>query len=190
MKLRIALVICALALAGCDQQPASSSSGANAPQLDSPAPDTEPTRTFDPVNDAARTATGAHLSAATTTQLPPAGQAGADQQEVLTLTGANGLTVAGVITGAVSPATQVGGQTLRALLALPVDEAQVLVYRVSAETKPAGGGGLCGADAAAFVVVWDPETPGVTGYKVLGLTGGQPGAANAHACPMLEYHEN
>jgi hypothetical protein len=83
----------------------------------------------------------------------------------------------------------VGGQTLRALLALPVAEPQVLVYRVSNETKQ-NNAGLCGADATAFVVVWDPETPGASGYKVLGVSGGQPGAANARPCPMLEYHEN
>lgn len=190
MRLSFAVAVLALALAGCNQQSSSSNAGSSAaPQLDSPAPDSQPNRSFDPANDAARTATGAHLTAATTQRLPDAGQQGADAQEVLTLTGANGVIVEGQITGAVSPATQVGGQTLRALLALPVEEAQVLVYRVTTETKQ-NNAGLCGADTTAFVVVWDPETPGVSGYKVLGVMGGQPGAATARACPMLEYHEN
>ncbi len=187
MKRRIAMAVLALALGACNQQSASTQDGAaSGPQLESPAPESLPNRTYTAANDAARSATG-QLTVAVTTRLPDAGNANADAQEVLTLTGANGLSVESAITGAVSPATQVAGQTLRALLNIPVEEPQVLVYRVTTETKPQSGQGLCGADAAAFVVVWDPETPGESGYKLLGLTGGAPGAANAHACPMLEY---
>jgi hypothetical protein len=36
-------------------------------------------------------------------------------------------------------------------------------------------------------VVWEPSGPGEPVMKLLGLTGGQPGAANARACTMLEY---
>lgn len=189
MRLNFTVAVLALALAGCNQQSSSSTDSSAAPQLEAPEPDSQPNRTFDPVNDAARTATGAHLTASTTQRLPDAGQPGGDAQEVLTLTGANNVVVEGQITGAISPATLVGGQTLRALLALPVEESQVLVYRVSNETKQ-NNAGLCGTDATAFVVVWDPETPGASGYKVLGVMGAQPGAANARPCPMLEYREN
>jgi hypothetical protein len=87
----------------------------------------------------------------------------------------------------VSPATQVEGQTLRALLALPVEEPQVLVYRVSSETKPESGQGLCGAGETAFVVVWEPSGPAQSALKVMGVSNGAPGAAGARACPMLEY---
>ena len=77
-------------------------------------------------------------------------------------------------------------QTLRALLGLDVDAAQVLVYRVASETKAATGQGLCGANAAAFVVVWEPDGPG-DALKLLGVTGAQPGEAAARACALLDY---
>ena len=124
------------------------------------------------------------------TQLPDASQPNADAVEVLSLHGANGLVVEAPIASNVSPATQVGGQTLRALLSLPVEEPQVLVYRVSNETKPANGQGLCGANAAAYVVVWEPSAPGDPSLKIMGTSGGAPGAAAAHACPMLEYRRS
>jgi hypothetical protein len=184
MDLRIALVALALAVAGCDRQGSTSAGGEGAPQLDAPAPENEPARVFTAANDAARAVT-AELSVSVSLRLPDA--SGGDAQEVLTLRGGNGLVVQAEITGAVSPATQVGGQTLRALFNIPVEEPQVLVYRVAEEVKPEGGGGLCGAEAPAFVVVWEPAGPGEPVMKVLGLTGGQPGAANARACPMLEY---
>lgn len=185
MNMRIALAVLALAVAGCDQQSASTQGGAGAPSLDSPAPESEPSRAYAAANDAARTATG-DLTVSVSTRLPDAGS-NSDPQEILSLRGANALALEAVITGAVSPATQVQGQTLRALFSIPVEEPQVLVYRVANETKAPNGQGLCGGDTAAFVVVWDPETPGEAGYKVIGLTGGAPGAANARACPMLEY---
>jgi hypothetical protein len=185
MNLRIALVVLALAAAGCGPQASNSADGAaDGPQLDAPAPESEPSRVFAAVNDGARAA-AAELTVAMTLRLPD--QSGGDAQEVLTLRGGNGLIVEAEITGAVSPATQVGGQTLRALLNIPVEEPQVLVYRVASETKPDGGGGLCGADNASFVVVWEPAGPGDPSLKVLGVTGGQPGAADSRPCPMLEY---
>ena len=186
MKMRIAAALLVLAFAaGCNQQSASKQS-AEAPQLDAPAPESEPSRAYNAANDAARTATG-NLTVSVSLRLPDAGS-NSDAQEVLTLHGANGLNVEAQITGAVSPATQVQGQTLRALFAIPVEEPQVLVYRVANETKAPNGQGLCNGDNAAYVVVWDPETPGESSYKVLGLMGGAPGAAGARACPMLEYH--
>lgn len=175
----------ALALTGCGPADAPQAGAPDAPQLDTPAPEREPARAFAAVNDSARAVTG-ELSVIVALRLPDADQAGAAPQDVLTLRGANGLAIDAEITGAVSPATQLEGQTLRALLALPVDEPQVLVYRVASETK-AGGQGLCGAGDAAFVVLWEPAGPGETALKVMGVAGGAPGAAGARACAMLEY---
>lgn len=189
MSIRIALIVVALALAGCGRETSSPVGGAEAPLLNAPAPESEPSRLFATVNDAARAATG-ELTVSTTLRLPDAGQAGADAQEVLTLRGANGVIVEAQITSVVSPATQVQGQTLRALLDIPVEEPQTLVYRVSNETKTEAGRGICGTESAAFVVVWEPAGPGDPVMKVIGLTGGAPGAANARACPMLDYRRN
>lgn len=188
MHLRTALIVLALTAAGCNQQNSASQGGAsNAPQLDAPAPESQPSAVFAPVNDAATAATG-QLTMSVALHLPDAGADNADTQEVLTLRGATGLVVEANITGAVSPATQVQGQTLRALLGLPVEEPQVLVYRVTNETHPEGVQGLCGGEAnAAYVVVWEPSTPGSASMKLLGTTGGAPGAGAARACPMLEY---
>ncbi len=190
MLKRIAVAALVLSAAACNQPSSSTSSTATqTAQLDSPAPDAEPTRVFAPSNDAARTATG-QLTVATATQLPDASQPNADAVEVLSLHGANGLVVEAPISSNVTPATQIAGQTLRALMSLPVEEPQVLVYRVSSETKPAGGQGLCGANTTAFVVVWEPSSPGDASYKIMGTYGGAPGAAAAHACPMLEYRRS
>lgn len=186
MRVGLILAPLLLALVACGENGAPQTNGAGGPQLDAPAPESEPSRQFAPANDAARGATGA-LTVTMATRLPDANQSGAAPQDVVTLKGANGLTVDGEITGAVSPATQVEGQTLRALLSLPVEEPQVLVYRVAAETKPESGQGLCGANAAAFVVVWEPSTPGDATLKAIGVSGGAPGADGARACPMLEY---
>ncbi|MGE0597232.1 MAG: hypothetical protein AB7P07_12785 [Hyphomonadaceae bacterium] len=184
---RIALAALALMLAACDQAAGPEGGVGEAPQLDSPAPESQPARAFTASNDAARTATG-NLTINVAQRLPDA--AGAAAQEVLTLRGGNGLIVEAEITGAVSPATQVENQTLRALLDLPVEEPQVLVYRVASETKPENGQGLCGAETAAFVVVWEPSGPAEPVLKVMGASGGAPGAAGARACPMLAYQRN
>ena len=185
MRSSVVFIALAVALAACGQPNPSKAAG-QATQLDAPAPDTDPARNFSPASDSARTTTGA-LTVTIATRLPDAGAANADAQEVLTLHGANGLNVDAQITSTASPATQVQGQTLRALLNLPVEAQEVLVYRVSAETKPASGQGLCGGDATQFVVVWEPSDPGASGMKVMGVSGGAPGAASAHACPVLDY---
>lgn len=188
MVLRSAFVMLALVLAACSEQ-AAAPEGAPAPpaQLDAPAPETEPSRVFAPNNDAARAATG-QLTVSIALNLPDMSQAGADAQEVLTLRGANGLVLEAAITGAISPATQVQGQTLRALLDIAVEEPQVLVYRVVQEARPEGvAQGVCGAEAPSFVVVWEPIGPGEPLMKVLGVTGAAPGAGAARACTMLEY---
>jgi hypothetical protein len=181
MKLRILLIALGLAAAGCNQQSSTQDAATEAPQLDAPAPESEPSRVYGAANDAARAAAG-ELTVSVTQQLPDSTDS--DIQEVLTLRGGNGLNVSAAVTGAISPATQVQGQTLRALLALPVEEPQVLVYRV---TEAVGAPGLCGEAAPTYVVVWEPSAPGEGAMKLLGVTGGAPGAADSRACPMLEY---
>lgn len=185
MKLRIALIALALALGACNQQGATEGAQQGA-ALDAPAPESAPNTVFQPNNDAARTATG-QLTMTVALRLPDAGADNADQQEVLTLSGSTGLVVEAAITGNVSPATQVQGQTLRALLDIPVEEPQVLVYRVTNTTKPEGVQGLCGADDAEYIVLWEPSAPGASSMRVLGTRGGAPGAASARPCPMLDY---
>ncbi len=179
---RTAFLLLALGVAACGNQ---TSAPGEAPRLEAPAPEAEPARLFTPSNDAARAATG-DLALTTNLRLPDTAQAGADALEVLTLRGEKGIVVETQIYSAVSPATQVSQQTLRALLQLPVDEAQVLVYRVSNDDKNSAGSGLCGAEAAAFVVVWEPSRPGEA-LKILAVSGAAPGAGGARACPLLEY---
>lgn len=187
MKLRFACVALVLALAACQQEAsAPSAAEAEAPQLDAPAPASEPSRVFAPQNDAARATTGP-LIVAMTLRLPSADDASGETTEVLTLRGQNGLLIEAVISGAVSPATQVQGQTLRALLDIAVEEPRTLVYRVTTQTRPEGGAGLCGAEEPAFVVLWEPVAPGEPLLKVLGVAGAAPGAADARACTMLDY---
>jgi hypothetical protein len=182
--LRIVLLALSLAIAGCNQQSSTQGAAGDAPQLDTPAPDIEPSRVFSAVNDAAR-AVSSELTVSVTQQLPDA--ADADIQERLSLRGGNGLNVSAAVTGAISPATQVGGQTLRALLAIPVEEPQVLVYRV---TEAAGSPGLCSQGTPSHVVVWEPSAPGDGAMKLLGVTGGAPGAADSRACQLLEYRRS
>ena len=146
--------------------------------------ETEPSRVFAASNDAANAAT-AQLTVSIVQRMPDAGANG-DIQEVMTLTGASGVVVEAQVDGVASPATQVQGQTLRALLAIPVEEPQVLVYRVTAETR-ADGRGICGAETATHFVVWEPSGPGDPVMKVLAFSGGGPGEAAARACQRLEY---
>lgn len=189
MRIGFALIALALLASACDQQGASSGADTTeSPQLDAPAPDTQPSRNYATANDAAGAATG-QISVAVTTRLPDATQDGGDALEVLTITGANGVVVEANLVGAVSPATQVQGQTLRALLNIPVEEPQVLVYRVTGETKPSGQG-VCGADSAGHVVIWEPTSPGEVTMKVLGIVGGAPGAGDSRPCTMLEYRRS
>jgi len=185
MTFRFAVFLLALALGACNQQNAQNADQQSA-VLDTPAPELAPDSALTPNNDAARSVTG-QLTMAVSLRLPNAGSDNTDQQEVLTLRGASGLVVEAAITNVVSPATQVQGRTLRALLDIPVEEPQVLVYRVTSEERPQGVGGLCGSEAADYVVVWEPSSPGASSMRLLGVRGGAPGAASARACSMLDY---
>jgi hypothetical protein len=181
MILRLACVVLVLAAASCQRQ--ESGAGGSA-KLESPAPVGEPSRVFAPANAAARSGAG-EMTVLMSLHLPD--QTGGDAQEMLTLRAAKGLVVEAELTGAVSPATEVQGQTLRTLLALPVNEPQTLVYRVRGETHPEGVMGLCGGDEAAYVVVWEPATPGESALKIMGVSGAAPGAEAARPCTMLEF---
>ncbi|MES1157441.1 MAG: hypothetical protein ABUL73_06635 [Alphaproteobacteria bacterium] len=190
MLARVLLISLALGcLAGCQRSAPTQSSAAQGPQLEAPAPEAEPVRAFVPDNDAANTASGP-ITVSITTRMPDASSAdsGAGPHDVLTITGANHLVLEAESFNAMTPATQVDHQTLRALMNLPVDAAQVVVYKVTSETKPENGQGICGANAPAYAVVWEPDTPGDASLKLLGVSAGAPGVAGAHACPMLQYH--
>ncbi len=189
MLVRAAMIAALLVLAGCDRAQQQAPGTAEAPQLDAPASGAEPSRLFVPSNDAARAASG-ELTVAMSLSLPDASDQSGGAQETMSLSGANGLAIEAAVTSAVSPATQVQGQTLRALMSLPVEEPQTLVYRVAQQTKPGNGQGVCGADDPAFVVVWEPSGPGEETLKLMGVVGGAPGAAGARACPMLEYRRS
>ena len=184
MTLRFALIALALAAAGCDRQASAPVDAGAAPQLDAPAPESQPSRVFAATNDAAR-AVANEITISVTQQLPDA--ADADIKAVLSLRDGAGLNVEGEVTGAISPATQVEGQTLRALLAIPIEEPQVLVYRV---TQAAGSPGLCSSGTAEYIVLWEPSGPGDASLKLLGIVGAAPGAGGARACEMLAFRRS
>jgi hypothetical protein len=184
------LLICAACavVTACDSAPPTADQSAGAPALDAPSQEAESARAFAPANPAATALTGA-LQARFATRMPEAGdlEKGAPPQDVLNISGATGYTLDADLSGAASPAVQVENQTLRALLALPVDVSQTLIYRVVRETKTANGQGLCGADDAAFLVVWEAPETEAPALKFLGLATAAPGEPGAHACAMLEY---
>ena len=181
-----------LILAACDRLPqlgAPSAQDQPKPQLDAPAPEAGASRTFDAANDAARAATG-QLSVALASRLPDAAHASDPPQDTITFHGANGLEIDGDLQSAMAPTTGVGGQPLTAVMALPATATQVSVYRVTAETKPTNGAGLCGATATGFLVVWEPHAQGEPVLKALGVSGAAPGASASHACSLLEYRRS
>lgn len=183
MNMRALLVVALLVLAACGQAGEQSETPTEAPQLGAPTPENEPARVFATANEAATGTTG-QLTVSLVQHMGDASGGGAHEE--LTLVGANGVEVRAQIAGAVSPATQLGGQTLRALLGIPVEEPQVLVYRVTGETRQ-GGRGLCGEGETSHVVVWEPAGPGEPVMRVLGASGGAPGEPSGRACPRLDY---
>ncbi len=142
-----------------------------------------PARDFAPDNDGAAAATGA-LRLALTQRLPEA-PAGAPR-EVVVLNGAGGYALEAELVGVAPPSIEVEGQTVRALMRLPVDVGHVLLYRVAREDKGAQAG-LCGAGVASHALIWDSEGEGGTAaLRVMGLTGA-PGAEDVRFCPPLSY---
>lgn len=180
--------LAAVTLAACQRDDSAPEEVSAAPQLDAPTPDAEPSRQFTPLNDATRGVTG-ELDLSMVQRMPDAAEAdrGAAPVDMLTLRGSSGLVVESEISNAIPPSTTLEGQTLRALLGLPVEVSQVLVYRVTEETKPQNGQGLCAADATSFLVVWEADAPGDGALKLLGVIGGAPGAAGARPCALLAY---
>jgi hypothetical protein len=176
-------------LAGCDRFKPKEEGDAAPAHLEAPAPESDTARIFTPQGAAATSATG-ELTLNVALQMPDASDAdhGASPREAIQIRGANGLILDGDLTGASPLSTQAGGQTLRALLGLPVNASQSMVYRVRNETKPENGQGVCGADAPAYIVVWEPDGPGVADdLKILGVKGAAPGAAGAQPCALLAY---
>src|SRR5262245_40030391 len=112
--------------------------------MEAPAPDAAPARRFAPTSETARVVTG-KLTVTQTTRMPESDAQSANPIEVLSLRTETGIAAEASLEGAVSPSVSVEGQTIRALMNLPVGAAQVLVYRVTDETAPAGAQKLCGA---------------------------------------------
>lgn len=181
MFVRLATVALALGASACQRQPGG---GQQPAAIEAPAQQGEAARVFAPANEAARAGLG-DLTVTMSLHLPD--QAGGDAREMLTMRAVRGLVVEAQLSTAVSPATEVQGRTLRALLALPVEASQTLAYRVIEETHPEGLTGLCGAEEAVAVLIWEPSAPGETALKMMGFTGGLPGAAGARACQLLEF---
>lgn len=182
MLMRAAMMAVLMLCAAC--QRTSESAGPGGADLQAPGREAETARAFAPVNDAAKAVTG-ELTLAISERLPD--QANAETAEVMSLRAAKGLELEAALTGAVSPAQQVNGQTLRALMALAVEEPQTLVYRVLSENHPEGVSGLCAGASAGFVVVWEPTQPGEAGLKLMGVSGASLEDAGARACPLLEF---
>ncbi|MET0182880.1 MAG: hypothetical protein ABW199_08355 [Caulobacterales bacterium] len=189
--MRKAFICAALVLvAACDrlpQLPQQRGASGPGPELSNPAPEIDPGRTFEPVNDTTRGATGS-LNVIVASTLPDAASADRGDTamiETLTLRGANGAIVQAQLTGSVEPSATVQGNTLRSLMGLDVDAAQVLVYRITNAT----GRSLCGDAAASAIAVFDPETAGASRYSILPLAGGAPGESGARACPALNYRQ-
>lgn len=180
----------ALAAAACDRASDSGSNGAG--DLSAPTQDAaDAASAFTPVNEAATNIAG-DLQVRQTTRMPDAAEAakGEPPQDMINLRGAAGLVIDAELTGANSPAVLIGGQTTRALLELPVEAAQTLIYRVTRETKGEGGHGICGESDVAYIVTWQSTDPAESDLKVLGVSGAAPGEANARACAMMAFHRS
>ncbi|MGE0829460.1 MAG: hypothetical protein AB7O04_08930 [Hyphomonadaceae bacterium] len=174
----------ALMAGACDRQ-AADGGGTEAPKMDSPMPESEPARAFTPADDNSRTLTG-RLTLTLTTRMAGAGEANGPT-EFLTLRAETGLSIDAELATAAAPSETVSGQTIRALMDLPVEASQALVYRITEEQAPGAGRGLCGERAATHIAVWEPEDSAQSGLKLLALHGGAPGEAAAESCAALTY---
>jgi hypothetical protein len=185
--MRVVMFAAALALAACSPAENGAGGDAGAAKLEAPAPESEPSRAFAPVGDAATRLTGA-LSISVAQNFPDADSTdrAAVPREVMTLAGATGYKLEAELVGAAPPSVLIEGQTLRGAMNLPVEATGTLIYRVMNETK-ANGAGLCGESTAGHVLVWEPEAVGEPVFKIMGLIGGAPGAAGVRLCPALDY---
>jgi hypothetical protein len=174
----------AVFIVACDrvaEAPSDLSSGA---ELDMPAPEAEPARIYTPRSESARATTG-KLTLTVTTRMPQGGNE--RSTDVLLVRAETGLTAEAVLESTLAPSASVEGQTIRALMELPVDASQTLVYRITQQNAPQGGRGLCGEREATRLVVWEPTTPGETALKILALTGDAPGRPGAQLCAVFSY---
>jgi hypothetical protein len=156
------------------------------PQMDAPAPESAPARRFAPVSETARVLTG-RVTVTLTQRMPDADAKEALPTEILSLRAETGIVAEAALEGSVAPSASVEGQTIRALMELPVEASQVLVYRVTEENAPAGTQRLCGARPTARILVWEPEGPGEAVLRLLTLSGDAPGRAGAQFCRSLSY---
>ncbi|MGE0046663.1 MAG: hypothetical protein AB7J28_03645 [Hyphomonadaceae bacterium] len=182
--LLIAALSFALGAAACEQQ-VQRADQPEGPRMDAPTPEAEPARVFAPESENARTVTG-RLTLTLTTRMPDAESAQSGPTDVLSLRTQTGLAAEATLEGTSAPSATVEGQTIRALMELPVDASQTLVYRVTEETAP-GGRRLCGERETTRLVIWEPEAPGADGLRMLALAGDAPGQAGAVACGAFAY---
>lgn len=188
MRVRTIFValLAAAALGACERDAGGGAETAQAPELDAPAPDSAPSRTFAATSESARAATG-RLTVTMTTRMPDAEKQESGPVDVLSLRAETGLTAEATLEGSVAPSASVEGQTIRALMNLDVSASQLMVYRIVSETAPRGGRGLCSEGEATRLVVWESPEPGEQTLKMLALSGDAPGEAGARICSAFAY---
>lgn len=104
-------------------------------------------------------------------------------ETVLTITGANGLTVEARLVDAISAQAAVGGQPLRAIMALS-DDAAPSHYRISRVSN----GSLCGDTATASdLVLFETSGSPPEELTLLVTSAGAPGQSGAVLCQVLRY---
>lgn len=187
MNARAALVACLLitCLAACDRIGGSGAERAvDGPKLDAPTLESEPARVFMPASESARVIVG-RLTLTLTTRMP--GPDGAGGGEVLSLRTQTGLSAEAVLSGAIAPSTAVEGQTIRALMELPVEASQVIVYEVTESANAGGARGLCGEREMTRLVLWEPDAPGASDLRLLAVAGEAPGRPGALLCSAYTF---
>lgn len=183
-----AVLATAAILAGCGEEAAEAPVG-DSPQLQAPsgAPAIAERR-YAPEGEAAEL-TGA-LTMNETARLggPPADEASVamSSETILTLTGEQGQTVEALLLDTIDPGASVSGQSLRSLMDLPLD-ATPLLYQVTSEALAGEAVGLCGAQSATHLALWEDVASPEGRMKVLITAGGAPGAAGASLCQVLAY---
>jgi hypothetical protein len=104
-------------------------------------------------------------------------------ETVLTITGANGLTLEARLVDVISAEAAVGGQPLRGIMAL-ADDAVPSHYRISTVSD----GSLCGASATASdLVLFETTGSPPEELTLLVTSAGAPGQSGAVLCQVLRY---